>query len=166
MSTEKTRDYIGFTLDCKALGNMIAQDPTALAELIDGVKSAQAGENAPLTTKLGAANLGGDGDEADWHGLFVSTVRDVAPGAAGLFYRNNSRGGKGDRIQMRLRRQVKRQDVGTVTAGQKLSPEQVVAVQALVSNNPELAAVFGGAQANPVVDGPTDDLADIAAKLA
>jgi len=166
--TEKTRDYIGFTLDCKALGNLIAQDPSALTELIEGIKAAQASERVPLTTKLGAANLGGDGDAADWHGLFVSTVRDVAPGSAGLFYRNSTSGtrdGKGPRIQMRLRRQPKRQEANVAqTPGQVLTSEETKAIQALANSNPAFAAMLNAAGAAPTQ--APDDLAGIAAKLA
>lgn len=140
-----TKDFIGFTLDCKALGNLLAQDPTALQEVVAGINEALAGTRQPTTTKLGAANLGGDGDDADWHGLFVSTVKDVQPGSAGLFYRNNSRGGKGDRIQMRLRRQRKSQEART--PGAVLPPEIAQAVAAIQANPDILAALSGQAPA-------------------
>ena len=124
-----SRDRIGFTLDCRALGNILAQDPTALNDLITGVNEARAGQLLPLTTKLGAANLSGqDGDQAVWFGLFPSTVRGVAPGTPGLFYRNNGtaeRPGDGTRIHMRLRRQTKRPEA--VTPGATLPVQAATA---------------------------------------
>lgn len=164
IATGNTKNFIGFTLDCKALGNILAQDPTALKELVAGIREAQAGQKLPLTTKLGAANLtGADGEEADWFGLFVSTVRDAQPGQAGLFYRNNTRGGKGDRIQMRLRRQPKRQDAqtpGAVLDDQVAGAAPNVLAQALAL----VQAMQGGAQGQTQVQAqPTtaDDMSDL-----
>jgi len=100
-----TKDFIGFTVDIKAFVNLMWQDATTRAELLQGVTEARNGELLPLTHKLGAANLsGGSGDEAEWYGLFASNVRDAE---STTFYRNKTKDGegKGDRIQMRLRRQ-------------------------------------------------------------
>lgn len=143
---DTTRNHIGFTLDFTTLGNLAAQDPTALTELINGINAARSGQMLPLTSKLGAANLGGDNEHADWFGLFISTVKDVAPNTPGLFYRNNTRGGKGDRVQMRLRRQPKDQaaqyagTTGAQTAAHPgiapnlatFTPQQIAALAAML----------------------------------
>lgn len=102
------KDYIGFTLDPKRIGNVFAQDPQTLREMIEGIQEARS-TPLPLTTQLGAANLtSGEGQEPTWCSVFVATVQGKKSGDADLFYRNNTRGGKGDRVQMRLRRQPKR----------------------------------------------------------
>ena len=98
------RDFIGFTLDIRKFINCVAQDPTAKAEIIAGLQDAP----NKLTEALGAANLSpGDDTENVWCTLFPATVQGKGPGEEFL-YRNNSHEGDGTRIQMRLRRQPKR----------------------------------------------------------
>jgi len=104
----KERNHIGFTANLRMLVNVLAQDPSCKAEIEAGLTDAP----LPLITSLGAANLSpGPGTEDIWCSLYPATVNGKKPGEAGLFYRNNTKGGKGDRVQMRLRRQEKRQEV-------------------------------------------------------
>lgn len=96
------KDYIGFTMDLRKLVSVLAQDPTCRADIMAGLQGAP----EPLTSQLGAANMAEKGQEHDWCSLFPATVQGKLPGQEGLFYRNNSNGGAGDRIQMRLKRQT------------------------------------------------------------
>jgi len=102
----QTKDFIGFTLDAKVIGNMLYQDPSTRAELIAGFNEAKAGNPVKLTTRLGAANLNGEeGDNADWFGLFISNKKTDDDSVE--YWRNKD--GQGTRIQFKLRRQKKQQ---------------------------------------------------------
>lgn len=106
-------EHIGFTLNVRTFVNLLCQDPTTYAEVLAGVQEA-ANAPVPTTSQLGAANLTpGEGSEPTWCSVFAATVQGKQPGQEGLFYRNNSRGGDGTRIQMRLRKQTKRQQAAT-----------------------------------------------------
>ncbi len=108
------RDYISFTCDVRKFVNVLAQDPTVRAEINAGLTDAP----LPLTTALGAANLTAqEGVEPTWCSLFPATVQGKASGEA-FCYRNDSRGGRGDRIQLRLRKQPKRQAVDALAGMQ------------------------------------------------
>lgn len=96
------KDYIGFTLDLRKLASVLGQDPACRAELIAGLQQAAP---EPLTSQLGAANIGTN-EAPIWYSVFPATVQGKNSGEEGLFYRNNSHEGKGDRIQMRLKMQT------------------------------------------------------------
>jgi hypothetical protein len=97
-----SKDYIGFTMDLRKLVSVLGQDPTCRAEIQAGLQ----GVPEPLTSQLGAANMAEKGAEPDWCSLFPATVQGKNSGEEGLFYRNSSNGGAGDRVQMRLKRQT------------------------------------------------------------
>jgi len=107
-----TKDYLGFTLNVEAICNLFAQDESTLTEMIRAIKKVRAGDTLPVTSKLGAANLG-DAENPEWWGVFLSNVKDAEKLT---FYRNNSHNGKGDRIQLRLRKQKEmRANTGTAS---------------------------------------------------
>jgi len=111
-----SRDYLGFTLNVRTFVNLLCQDPSTYAEVLAGIQEAA---NAPVatTSPLGAANLTpGENVEPTFCSVFAATVQGKASGETGLFYRNNSRGGDGTRIQMRIRKQAKRQQTATTEA--------------------------------------------------
>jgi hypothetical protein len=154
------KDYIGFTLDLRKLVSVLAQDPQCRAEIIEGLN----GVTEPLTSQLGAANMGAT-DSPLWYSVFPASVEGKESGQEGLFYRNNSHEGKGDRIQMRLKMQTERatapaqpqyqvpvpqampQDAGAATAAAAVAklqedPERFAQLLAIVR------AEQGGAQLN------------------
>jgi hypothetical protein len=144
-----SKNYIGFTMDLRKLVSVLAQDPTCRAEIVAGLQ----GPKEPLTTALGAANFGTQ-EQPLWHSLFPATVEGRNSGEEGLFYRNNSYDGKGDRIQMRLRLQeAKPQPQPAQTQYQLGSPtaaETQAAIASIQQSNPEgfaqLLAAIGQSQ--------------------
>lgn len=139
------KDYIGFTLDLRKLVSVLAQDPTCRAQIAAGLQCPA----EPLTSQLGAANMGTQ-EEPIWCSVFPATVHGKQSGEEGLFYRNNSFNGPGDRVQMRLKQQTQQQTQPAqqqyqvaVTASQAMpqgagAATQAAAVQELQTKNPEL----------------------------
>lgn len=97
------KNYIGFTLDLRKLVSVLAQDPQCRADIIEGLN----GIKEPLTAQLGAANMGAT-DSPLWYSVFPASVEGRESGQEGLFYRNSSHAGKGDRVQFRLKMQEER----------------------------------------------------------
>lgn len=102
-----SKDYIGFTLDVKALANALCQDPTTKQELVEGMLES-ATNPIPLTSVLGGANITAGTGVDTFCNVFPATVEGKGSGDEGVFYRNNTKGGKGDRIQMRIKVQTPR----------------------------------------------------------
>lgn len=79
MSEDNTKKQNAFslTLDLKTLGNIVAQDPRAFADLQAGVTAANNGDLLPTTTKIGAVDVNESEDkEPRWVGLFLSTAQE------------------------------------------------------------------------------------------
>lgn len=151
------RNYIGFTLDVRALVCVLAQDPKCREEIDQGLQDAA----LPLTSALGSANLTpGEGTEDTWMTLFPATVKGKISGDDGLFYRNDSYNGKGDRVQMRLKKQPKDQEVHAATAP----------ASAIDMNNPQVAALIQAlaavTQTGQVVTAPASAVADVPEDIA
>lgn len=150
------KNYIGFTLDLRKLASVLAQDPTCRAELIAGIQQAVP---EPLTSQLGAANMGTN-EAPIWHSVFPATMEGKSSGEEGLFYRNSSHEGKGDRVQMRLKMQTttysqnapaqQQYQAGPAQAPVGTIDERQAAIQAMQTANPEgfaqLLAAINAAQ--------------------
>jgi hypothetical protein len=158
---DKVRDHIGFTLDFERVGNLAAQDPQTLKDLVRGIQAAQS-DPLPQTTALGAANLTpGEGREPTWCSIFFATVRDKKPGEEGLFYRNNTHGGDGKRVQMRMRRQPKRDGQRAVSPGEALPAEGNATSQLIAQVTEAVMAQLNAASAPAKGVELPDDIADI-----
>ena len=174
------KDYIGFTLDLRKLASVLGQDPQCRAELIAGLQQANP---EPLISVLGSANLG-ENDAPIWHSVFPASVKGKNPGEQGLFYRNNTHEGKGDRVQMRLKMQTtnyskapaqQQYQLGTPTAQVGTADERAAAIQAMQTSNPEgfakliaaISAAQGGGQLSTTAEPSSTPKipADIAAVL-
>ena len=160
-----TRDTIGFTLNIRVLANQLAQDPTTLAEMMQGIQDA-ANSPVKMTQFVGSANLTpGEGIDPTWASVFPATQESVQPGQPGLFYRNNTNGGKGDRIQMRIKKQTKTNQA-TQSAGQaalgNLSPQQAANILAQAGLMNQQPAV----QPAPAAQPAALDLANISPEQA
>ena len=131
------KDYIGFTLDLRKLASVLGQDPACRAELIAGLQQTQP---EPLTSQLGAANMGTN-EAPIWHSVFPATVQGKNSGEEGLFYRNNSHEGKGDRVQMRLKMQT-----ATYTQTAPAQPQYQVGPAAVVGTEDERRAALQAMQ--------------------
>ena len=141
-----SKNYIGFTLDMRKLTNVLSQDPSVRAEIIQGLQDPP----LPLTTQLGAANLTAGQGHDTWCSVFPATVEGAVPGQVGLLYRNNTRGGKGDRIQMRLKPQPPKQQAAQ-TVPQYQAPVAQPAYQVPVAA-PVAAPVATTPARNPLIE--------------
>lgn len=159
-------DKVSFTVDMKKLVNVACNDPSVRADIEQGIKDFDAGVRIKLTDQLGAANLNaGEGNAPHWMSLFIASNQAVQSGQAGLIYRNDRQEGKGERIQMRLKKQPPKTHAA-VTPGQAIAA--VVTPTSIDFNNPNvqsMLALLAQAQALPVVQ-ETVTVADVDAELA
>lgn len=139
-----TKDYIGFTLDLRKLVSVLAQDPTCRAEILAGLQC----QPESLQSQLGSANRGSK-EAPEWWSVFPAKVEGKNSNEEGLFYRNSSYEGKGDRIQMRLRKQPEKFTQPAQPQYQVPVPQAVVPVAPLAAPKATRAAALATLQANP-----------------